>query len=114
MQVTIEIPDDLAAHWESQRENLVEVIRRSLRSASDRLSVVGEVFEFLARRPSPEAVLAFRPSEQASARLRDLLERNRESALTAEEEAELDTLQSLNHFFALLKAQARQQAQGAA
>ena len=45
---------------------------------------------FLARRPTPEDIVAFRPSEAAVARGRELLEKNRENSLTVEERRELE------------------------
>ena len=110
MQLTIEIPDELAEKAESERGRLIELIQRTLRQpTSGRMGFIQEVFHFLARRPSPEEILAFRPSVPAVERLSDLLEKNRESSLTVDEESELDTMQSLNHLFALLKVQARNQ-----
>lgn len=106
----IEIPDELAKQLERQREHLAEIIERGLRRPlPGGLSIVEEVFHFFGRRPSPEEIVAYRPSEGAVKRLRDLLDKNREGSLTVEEETELDTLQSLNHLFALIKLQARQQ-----
>lgn len=115
MQVTIEIPDALAGQLELEKNQLSEVIQRGLRSPSaGGLSMVEEVFVFLGRRPSPEQIIAFQPSEKSVERLRELLDKNGAGWLPAEEEAELDTLQSLNHLFALIKLQARQQLQAVA
>jgi len=115
MQVTIELPDELARQLEPERQHLAEIIRRGLRHPSPSgLSIVEEVFDFLTHRPSPEEILAFRPSEKSVERLRALLDKNREGSLTVEEETELDTLQSLNHLYALIKLQARQQLQAVA
>jgi hypothetical protein len=108
VQLTIEIPDELAQRAEAERERLAGLIQRVLRQPmTGKLGIIQEVFEFLARRPSPDEILGFQPSAQAVERLAELLDKNRESNLTADEEAELDTMQSLNHLFALLKVQAR-------
>ena len=110
MQLTIEIPDELAAKAESERERLIELIQQTLRQpTTGKMGIIQEVFHFLGRRPSPEEILAFRPSAPAVQRLSELLDKNRESSLTSDEESELDTMQSLNHLFALLKVQARRQ-----
>jgi hypothetical protein len=42
-----------------------------------------------------------------------LLEKNRESLLAPDEESELDTLQTLNDLFALVKLQARREMEAA-
>ncbi|MBI2949219.1 MAG: hypothetical protein HYY23_16380 [Verrucomicrobia bacterium] len=110
MQVTIEIHDELARQLEPERQHLADIIRRGLRHRSPGgLSIVEEVFDFLSRQPSPGEIIAFNPSEKSVQRLRDLLDKNRERSLTSDEEMELDTLQALNHLFALIKLQARQQ-----
>ena len=110
MQVTIELSDELARQLEPERQHLADIIRRGLRHRlPGGLSIVEEVFDFLGRRPSPGEIVAFNPSEKSVERLRELLDKNREGSLTTEEEMELDTLQSLNHLFALIKLQARQQ-----
>ncbi|PWU18188.1 MAG: hypothetical protein C5B50_09785 [Verrucomicrobia bacterium] len=113
MQLTIEIPDELAQRAEAERARLIALIHRTLqRPGAGRTGIIQEVFEFLASGPSPEQILAFRPSQLAVDRLSELLDKNRESSLSAEEESELDTMQSLNHLFALLKVQAHQQQPG--
>jgi hypothetical protein len=109
MQVTIEIPDDLAERLDPQPENLVALIKRGLRDRwSETSAVAQEVVDFLARGPRPGEILAFRPSEQSVRRVGELLEKNRAGALTADEQVELDELASLNHLFSLIKAHARQ------
>ena len=109
MQLTIELPADLAKQLEPQMDKLVEIIQRGLAATSSGGSLIEEIFEFLARRPTPEEIVAYHPSAQCSERLLELLEKNRNGLLSSAEEAELDTFESLNHFFALVKLQARQQ-----
>lgn len=65
-----------------------------------------EVFDFLLSAPSPEAVLALRPSEQAQERLRYLLDANRNGSLNDAERAELDEVLKLEHFVRGLKIRA--------
>lgn len=65
-----------------------------------------EVADLLASQPTPEDLFGFRPSEAVSERLHGLLEKNRESVLTAEEKAELDEMLRLGRLLdaAVLKA----------
>lgn len=66
-----------------------------------------EVLDFLASTPTPEQIIAFHPSEALQIRLRELLDRNQNALLTAEEQAELDEFSRINHFMAMLKIRAR-------
>ena len=115
MQLTIEIPDQLARQLEPERERLAEIIARGLRRTWSAGSALRrEVISFLARRPSGDEIIAFRPSEQAAARAQELLGRNREGALTPAEAAELDEMCELDRFVALLKAEVLAQRSAAA
>lgn len=67
-----------------------------------------EVIDFMAAGSVPAAVVAFRPSEAARARVSDLLARQSAASLGAEEEAELNDYISLEHLMRLAKARARQ------
>src|SRR5437867_4851912 len=103
MQMTIELPDDLARQLEPKRNHLAEIIRRGLGESGilergpGNCALAEEVLAFLARGPQPEEIIAFRPSQKSVERIRELLDKNRERVLTAEEEAEMDYIQSLNH-----------------
>jgi len=113
MQMTIEIPDELARQLEPERKRLAEIIRRGLSElgiieGGSNCALAEEVLAFLARGPQPEEIVAFRPSERSVERIRELLDKNRERTLTADEEMEMDHIQSLNHLFSLIKAHARQ------
>lgn len=115
MQLTIEIPDPLARQLELERGRLAEIIARGLRrSWSAGSSIRHEVISFLARTPSRDEILAFRPSEQTSERARELLNRNAEGALTATEEAELDEMCEVERFVSLIKAEVLAQGPNAA
>jgi len=67
-----------------------------------------EVYHFLASAPSHEEILAFRPSEATQERIRALLAANMEGRLTAEEQAELDEFEQIEHVVRMLKLHTRQ------
>lgn len=67
-----------------------------------------EVYEFLLSAPTPQDVIAFRPSEPTLARIRDLLAGNKEGTLTTDQQAELDEFERVEHFVRMLKVKARQ------
>ena len=103
--MTIEIPDKLAQQLEPERERLGEIIARGLRRGwSGASSLRREVISFLARQPTAKEILEFRPTGPTMARAQELLGRNREGVLSAEEEAELDELCEVDRFVSLIKA----------
>lgn len=67
-----------------------------------------EVLDFLLSAPTPEAVIALRPSPTAQARLRSLLDGNRNATLSDAERAELESYLQLEHFVRRLKTRARE------
>jgi hypothetical protein len=119
-QLTIQIPDELASRLEPLRDRLPELliqlietssktpstVPESLASIIEPPSVYAEVLDFLIKRPTPQEIAAFKVSLQAQERLRTLLEKNQEATLTAEETAELDVYEQLEHLMLLLKARA--------
>ena len=106
MQLTIEIPDKLAQQLEPERERLAEIIARGLRRGwSGASSLRREVISFLARQPTANEILEFRPTEPTAARAQELLGRNQEGGLTAEEEAELEEMCEVDRFVSLIKAE---------
>jgi len=75
-------------------------------------SIQEEVLTFLLSSPTPQHIIDFHASDAAQARLRYLLDANREGALSPEERAELDEASQMNHFVMLLKAKAHKAIQG--
>ena len=108
MQMTIDLPDQLARRIAAQKEKLGEIIERGLQQQSEGTSPRWrEVIEFLASGPRPEEIVAFRPPAAHAERSDELLYKNRQSQLTGAEEAELDEMEHINHLMTLLKAEAR-------
>ncbi len=70
--------------------------------------VYREVYYFLASGPSHAEILDFRPSQASQKRIRALLTANQEGRLTAEEQAELDEFEQVEHFVRMLKLHTRQ------
>jgi hypothetical protein len=107
MQLTIDLPDQLARRVQPELGHLAEIIEQGLATRQSKTSGLWrEVVAFLARGPRPEEILAFRPSTRQVERSRELLLRNREGLLSTEEEAELEEMASLDHFMMLVKAEA--------
>ncbi len=66
-----------------------------------------EITDFLLSQPTPEDILAFSPSDSLNARLHELLDKNRNETLAANERTELEQFLQIDHLFAMLKAKAR-------
>ncbi len=66
-----------------------------------------EVVDFIAAGSSPDDVIGFHPSEAARQRVMDLVEREKSSVITPEEQSELDHYFQLEHLMRLAKARAR-------
>jgi hypothetical protein len=106
MQLTIDIPDQLARQLEPEIEHVAEIIARGLRRTWSAGSALrGEIISFLASRPTANEILEFRPSSGSAARAQDLLRRNQEGVLTPGEEAELDEICEIDRFMSLIKAE---------
>jgi hypothetical protein len=70
-----------------------------------------EIIDFIAAGTTPEAVVAFRPSDSVQQRVSELIERSRAGAISAEEQSELEDYLQLEHIMIMAKAQARQHTQ---
>lgn len=115
--ITLEVPDDLAAQFKLDQIALSALLRESLTTTlnkrKDRAkAIIGktlsqEVVEFLSSTPSLEQIVKFKISKPAQERLQELLEKNREAQLTAQEQSELDQYLQYRHALILLKASAR-------
>lgn len=66
-----------------------------------------EVIDFIAAGTTPQNVIDFRPSDAAQERIGELLSREKESSLSAEEKSELDHYLQIEHLMRLAKARAR-------
>ncbi len=65
-----------------------------------------EVLEFLVSLPTPEAIIALRPSEALQAQISGLLEKNRTVGLTPAEEQLWQGYEYLEHLVRMAKARA--------
>ena len=119
-ELTLDVPDELIQRLQPLQDRLPALLALLVESISSQtegppLSAVpstetplayAEVLDFLLTRPTPHDILAFKVSDAAQARLRLLLDKNREETLSAPEEAELNIYEQLEHLMILLKAKA--------
>lgn len=110
MQITLDLPGELVAQLTSLEDKLPQILQLGLRelNASTQVGFTGavEVLEFLAKLPSPEEIIALRPSEALQTQISGLLEKNRTQGLTTDEEQTWQQYQYLEHLVRMAKAQA--------
>jgi hypothetical protein len=67
-----------------------------------------EIIDFIAAGTTPEAVVAFRPSEIVRQRVAELVERSSDGDISAEDQSELEDYLQLEHIMIMAKARARE------
>ena len=67
-----------------------------------------EIIDFIASGTTPRTVADYRPSLEAQERVAELIRREKEGDLSAEEKSELDHFMDLEHILRVAKARARQ------
>ena len=118
--ITLELPDELAAKLNRLGDRLPDLFPEvlellswekgatvpSLAEHSLGYQVFEEIIDFLASGPTREQIIEFKASAASQRRLAELLEKNREEALTEAESAELDVYEQVDYVMSLLKARA--------
>lgn len=66
-----------------------------------------EVVKLIASGPTSQQIVSFTPSEEAKARFWDLIDREKNEQISAEEKGELDHYMHVEHIMRLAKARAR-------
>lgn len=91
------------------REAVAAKVARSAPQSSgeETTPIYQEIIDLLTSGPTAGRVIAFEISDLAQERLEDLLHKNREGELAAEERAELYTYLRLSEYVTKLKARAR-------
>lgn len=110
MQITIEVPDRLGEQLQQLGDRLPEALALALQELTFTETTAhqddSQIIELLASQPTPEAVLAIRPSPVLQERMSELLAQNKSGTLTRSEEVELDRYMLLEHWVRLAKAHA--------
>lgn len=75
-------------------------------------SIYAEVADFITSQPTLEEIAEYRASASTQQHLDNLLEKNREEGLSADERLELEKILAISHLMTLAKAKARQKMQG--
>lgn len=110
MLITVDVPNNLGLRLDPFKNQLSDLLELGLRemntpSESDFHSL-NEILEFLARLPSPEEIIALRPSETLQQQINDLLAKQHDSGLNSEEERQWQQFEYLEHLVRIAKANA--------
>jgi hypothetical protein len=110
MQITIEVPDRLGEQLQQLGDRLPEALALAVQELvpieTTDYHDDHQILELLASQPTPEVVLAIRPSPVLQERMSELLAQNKSGTLTRSEEVELDRYMLLEHWVRLAKAHA--------
>ena len=93
---------------EARLPEILELGLREWLSSSPGYAGLGDVLETLARLPSPEEVLGLRPATHLQERIEELLAKNRDGGLSAEEQREWERYEYIEHLVRLAKVRAIQ------
>ncbi|GAA6622002.1 hypothetical protein [Scytonema sp. NUACC26] len=111
MQITVEVSEELGRQLQQFQDRLPEVVECGLQELlSEQLTSnfvdEKEIVALLASQPTPEQILAIKPSPEFQARVSDLLAQNKAGNLSAKGEAELERYLTIEHLVRLAKARA--------
>jgi len=108
--VKFDIPQELAIRLHPMENQLTKILELGLRELNavkqPGFKGAAEVLEFLASLPPPEEIVKLRPSNTLQTRISYLLNKNRTTGLTDEENQEWEQYQYLEHLVRIAKAKA--------
>jgi hypothetical protein len=110
MQVTFDIPDDIAQQLVRRKAEVPQILALGMQeldaNPSTGFSGLTGILEFLASLPPPAEVLKIRLSESAQSMVDGLLEKNRNEGLSLVEQQLWQQYEFVEHLVRIAKAQA--------
>ena len=110
MQLTIDLPDTLAARVRLNRKNLDRIFEAGLQeqqaNASTGYQGLADVLRFLASLPTPAEILELRPSKKLSARISEVLEKSKTDTMNEADERFWESYEFIEHLVRLAKTAA--------
>ena len=103
-KITLEVPDELSEQLAQIGNRLPELLALSIQQPPLPARIYQYILNFLASEPTPEEILAFRPTAEMQSRLQTLLARSQAGELTTTEQRELDEYERIEHLMIMLKA----------
>lgn len=108
---TLSLPDDLASQIEARRQQFPKILELGLRelnaSGQSGFDGAADVLELLAALPPPQEILKLRPSPRLAAWVAQVIDKNRQGAMTALDEEEWERYEYLEHLVRMAKAAAQ-------
>ncbi len=115
MEISLNIPDELSSRIKLHKDKLKQILFFGLRELnakpSGTFAGLSDVLEFLASLPSTEEILRLRPSPELVTEVENLIEKQKTTGLTTEEEAAWQQYQYAEHLVRLAKLNAIKQQQ---
>ncbi len=106
IQVTIQLPDNLAKKVQSMHQWMPSILEISLLGLrTEAAATAADLIGFLCSNPSPQEVMDYHVSEERQNRLERLLTLSGTGLLSSKEQQELDELEEVEHLFVMLKAE---------
>ncbi|MEJ1932818.1 hypothetical protein WDZ92_21635 [Nostoc sp. NIES-2111] len=110
MQITVEVSEELGKQLQQFQGRLQEIVERGLQELlseqSSNFLDEKQIIALLASQPTPEQILAIRPSPEFQARVSDLLAQSKAGTLSAKGEGELERYLTIEHLVRMAKAHA--------
>ena len=111
MEITLNVSDELAAQINPVQKSLAQIITLGIRELNAKklqeFNGLSDVLDFLADLPSPEKILALKPSSLLQSEIERLLEKNKNEGLSTEEELNWQQYQYVEHLVRKAKINAQ-------
>jgi hypothetical protein len=109
MELTVTVSDDLASRLRPVEDRLPQILELGLREFHARppeFEGLGDVLEALASLPGPQEVMALRPSAALQEHISDLVAKQSNGGLSADEERAWEQYKFAEHLVRIAKARA--------
>ena len=110
MEITIKVPDDLGRRLQRFQDRLPAILEQAIHELmsedAPQFDDENVIMELLASQPTPEQIMAIRPSPQFQERISDLLRQSKHGLVSREDEVELERYLHLEHLVRLAKIHA--------
>ncbi|MBD2210554.1 hypothetical protein H6G27_11780 [Nostoc linckia FACHB-104] len=103
VKITLEVPEELSQKLAQLGDRLPEILALSLEQPPIPTRVYQYILDFLVSKPTPEQILAFRPTAEMQQRMQNLLRLSKLGELNPTEQKELDEYERIEHLIIMLK-----------